>query len=141
MWDSQKTIYGRATKQDGEIAIENPWLNIIAGTTPGWLKDNFPRILIEGGLASRIIFVYEETKRQLIAYPERLQLPKDYRMEEEALLYDLTQIANIAGEYKLSEAAYDWGTNWYNKLHGERKANGSLAVERWQGYLSRKQAL
>lgn len=142
IWDAQKEMIGKKTVKDGEISIENPWLNIMAGTTPGWLRDNFPKVLVEGGLASRIIFVYEDNKQQLIAYPELLNVSERFKLEHEALLYDLQQIANLAGQYKFTDAAYAWGTDWYEKLHERRrKMNGISAKERYTDLLSRKQAL
>ena len=141
IWDAQKVAYGRSTVKDGEIAVENPWLNILAGTTPGWLKDNFPRVLIEGGLASRMLFIYEDKKKQLIPYPELLKPGEEHKLEEEALLYDLQQIANLAGQYKFSDEAYKWGTLWYHKIHDEALPSLRLDTERWRGYLSRRQAL
>ena len=113
IWDAQKEVIARQTLKDGEISIENPWLNLIAGTTPGWLKDNFPKVMIEGGLASRLVFVFQDRKQRLIAYPERLSMGTDYRLEEEALLYDLQQIGNLAGQYRFTERAYLWGEDWY----------------------------
>lgn len=140
IWDAQKELFGRKTLSGGETTIENPWLNIIAGTTPGWLKDNFPKVLVEGGLASRIIFVFEERKQNLVAYPELLNLGDRFRMEEEALLYDLQQISNLAGQFKFTDDAYRWGTNWYDRLH-DHKPNGLVPNERYQGYIARRQAL
>lgn len=141
IWDAQKEVIARQTLKDGEISIENPWLNLIAGTTPGWLKDNFPKVMVEGGLASRLVFVFQDRKQRLIAYPERLAIDRtQYRMEEEALLYDLQQISNLVGQYRFTEEAYQWGEAWYSTLH-ERKYNGLSSSERFQGYLSRKQAL
>lgn len=141
IWDAQREVIARQTLKDGEISIENPWLNLIAGTTPGWLKDNFPKVMVEGGLASRLVFVFQDKKQRLIAYPERLAVDRtQYRLEEEALLYDLQQIGNLAGQYHFTERAYQWGEAWYATLH-ERKYNGLSSSERFQGYLSRKQAL
>jgi hypothetical protein len=140
IWDAQKEVVGRKTLKDGEILIENPWLNIIAGTTPGWLKDNFPKVMIEGGLASRLIFVFQDKKQRLIAYPERLDLGASFKLEQEALLYDLQQIGNLCGQYKFTDAAYTWGERWYESLHDIKPA-GLSSAERMQGYLSRKQAL
>ena len=141
IWDAQKEVIGRKTLKDGEISIENPWLNLLAGTTPGWLKDNFPKVMIEGGLASRLIFVFQDKKQRLIAYPERLDPGQQYRLEEEALAYDLQQIGNLVGQYKFTDAAYAWGEKWYESLHEPKPTNGLGSAARLQGYMSRKQAM
>jgi Protein of unknown function (DUF3987) len=140
MWDGQKEQIKRKTVMHGETAIENPWLNIIAGTTPSWLKDNFHEALVGGGFASRIIFVYSDRKRQLVAYPKRqVRDVAQYKIEHKALLHDLQQIALLAGEYELTEEAYSYGEKWYLEHHNVPR-NGHLSSERYQGYLSRKQA-
>jgi Protein of unknown function (DUF3987) len=140
LWDGQKGDLGRKTLKDGQITIPNPWLNLIGCTTPSWLKDNFPDILIGGGLASRIVFVFADKKRQLVAYPARQAVDLNtWKAEEEALVYDLQSIAKFAGEYRLTESAYIWGEQWY-EAHYDTPRTGHLASDRLQGYLARKQA-
>lgn len=139
IWDGQKEELGRKTLKDGTMTITNPWLNLIGCTTPSWLKDNFPDILIGGGLASRIVFVFADKKRQLVAYPSRQAIGSDWYQEEEALAYDLANISKFAGEYRLTEAAYRYGEEWYER-HYNTVRTGHLAQDRLQGYLARKQA-
>lgn len=138
MWDGQKEALRRRTRMDGETVIHNPWLNIIGCTTPAWLKDNFPDVLIGGGLTSRIVFVYGDKKRQLIAYPSRNVDEAAYHDEEKYLIHDLSQIAKLAGPYRLTEEAYKWGESWYEQHNtGPRPAH--VASDRFDGYLFRKQ--
>lgn len=139
LYDGQKEDMKKKALSTGEVTIKNPWLNLIACTTPSWLKDTFPEVMVGGGLASRILFVFADKKERLVAYPERQVVTKDYYAEEEALLYDLKQIAKITGEYKLSSQAYDWGEKWYdNHYNGKRPEH--LSSDRFAGYLARKQA-
>ena len=138
MWDGQKEIWRRHTRKDGTTEIHNPWLNLIACTTPSWLKDRFPEVLIGGGLTSRIVFVYGEKKRQLIPYPSELVADDQYQLEEKALLYDLQQIADLCGEYHLDREALEWGDAWYrHHLNGGTPTH--LASARFEGYRARKQ--
>src|SRR5690606_36221814 len=37
LWDGQIGVWKKATKTQGNDLIENPWINIGACTTPGWL--------------------------------------------------------------------------------------------------------
>jgi hypothetical protein len=138
MWDGQKTIWRRRTKTQGETTIHNPWLNVIACTTPAWLKENFPDVLVGGGLTSRMVFVFADKKRQLVAYPSELINSSDYKEEEEYLLHDLFQIAELCGEYTLTSDAREWGREWY-KLHWTTARTSHMASERFAGYFSRKQ--
>lgn len=138
LYDGQKETIVRKTRAD-ETIITNPWLNLIACTTPSWLKDTFPEVMVGGGLASRILFVYADKKQRLVAYPERQVKGEEFQDEERALIHDLQQIAKLAGQYKLTEEAYTWGEEWYTRLHtGGRPSH--LSSDRFAGYIARKQA-
>jgi hypothetical protein len=140
MWDGQKEVMRRQTKTQGAMVIHNPWLNVIGCTTPAWLKDNFPDVLIGGGLTSRMVFVFGDKKRQLVAYPADLVTSEDFSQEEEYLIQDLQHIALLKGEYALTPAAKAWGMAWYEELWtGKRPEH--LAGDKFAGYLARKQTM
>ena len=139
LYDAQLGQIGRKTLSAGETIITNPWLNLIACTTPSWIQDNFPEVLVGGGLASRILFVYADKKQHLVPYPEKLIHSKEFEQEEACLIHDLKKISEITGKYELTDEAYQWGTTWYERMHnGDRPDH--LSSERFAGYLSRKQA-
>ena len=72
--------------------------------------------MIGGGFTSRTIFVYAEEKRHLSAYPSE-ELPPDVLLRRQVLIRDLEYIAtSLIGEFKLSDSAIKWGTDWYEKL-------------------------
>jgi hypothetical protein len=139
MWDGQQGPWRRRIKGEGEITLHSPWLNLIACTTPAWLAKNFPEDLVGGGLTSRIVFVYGDTKRNLIPYPAERITGEDYEIEKLSLIHDLKQIAELSGEYKLTPPALEWGEKWYRSFH-----NGGLpshlANSRFEGYVARKQS-
>jgi hypothetical protein len=138
MWDGQKEVWRRQTKTQGETIIHNPWLNIIACTTPAWLKDNFPDVLIGGGLTSRMIFVFADRKRQFVAYPAKLVTANDYKREEELLIHDLLDMSQMVGEYHLTESAIKWGEQWYEE-HWSGPRPLHMASDKFGGYIARKQ--
>lgn len=139
LYDAQLGELSRKTLGAGETIIINPWLNLIACTTPSWIRDNFPEVLVGGGLASRILFVYADRKQQLVAYPEKLIKNEEFDLEERCLIHDLKQIATISGPYILTPDAYEWGEEWYSRMHNGARPE-HLSSERFAGYLSRKQA-
>jgi hypothetical protein len=138
LWDGQLTSWGHKTRTTGSIEIKNPWLNIIGCTTPAWLRANFPEHLVGGGLTSRVVFVYGDTKRRLIAYPDEMIAGADYARLEAHLIDDLIEISTIQGEFALSPEARKWGHTWYATHWNSRPPH--LASERYGGYLARKQA-
>lgn len=137
MWDGQLEDWGHKTKVSGNIDIKNPWLNLIGCTTPSWLESNFPTSMIGGGLTSRIMFVYGDKKRHLVAYPDEQIQEATFHAEHKALVDDLNRIALLTGNYRISPDARKWGTSWYENLWASRPAD--MANDRYSGYLSRKQ--
>ena len=139
IWDGQQGIWRREIKKEGLIELHSPWLNLIACTTPSWLGENFQESLIGGGLTSRIVFVFGGSKDQIIPYPSQVIAAEEYEMLRTALLQDLSQIGEMAGEYKLDPDALAWGDAWYRKFqNGGLPAH--LASSRFEGYVARKQS-
>lgn len=138
MWDGQRMVWRRQTRNSGSTTIVNPWLNLIACTTPAWLRDNFPEALIGAGLTSRMVFVYAEKKRQLVPYPSQLITGAEYKEEERQLIKDLEEIGKIVGEYTLSEEALSFGADWYEK-HWNNPRPTHISSDRYAGYIARKQ--
>lgn len=137
VYDGREGAWDRHTRTQGNTRVENPCVNIIGCTTPAWLRENFPDVLVGGGLTSRILFVYGDRKRRHVAYPALEVDNKKFMEMREVMLHDLRLISEMRGEYLMDKEATDWGTEWYTKLEDNRPAN--LASERYSGYLSRKQ--
>lgn len=137
MWDGKLETVKKETKTNGSDEIVNPWINILACTTPEWVEQNFPKSLIGSGFGSRPILLYGDTPTRDIAYPSR-NMPKcnGRRAQERVLVEKLREIANYAGEYKLTEAAYKWGEAWYADYRKKQRAMGR-SVE--SGFWERKQ--
>lgn len=138
LWDGKLGKVKKMTKTSGNDTMVNPWINMLGATTPKWLSQNFGDTLVGGGLASRFIFLMEKRGTNHIAYPSRQMPPRKEMLEKEDMLLDgLTQIAKYAGEFKLTEEAYEWGTEWYGKLQDQLDSLGSGNLE--SGFLVRKQ--
>lgn len=137
LWDGKQGSLVKQTKTSGSEEVVNPWINMIGCTTPSWIAGSFPEYLVGGGFTSRCVFVFADKKEKLIAHPE-LHIPPNIGEMEKRLVEDLTQIAKLAGEYRMTPEAYEWGEEWY-KVHNNRIANATEQGEREGGYLSRKQ--
>lgn len=137
LWDGKQGTFQKSTKHSGSDEVENPWINLIACTTPSWIAGNFPEYMIGGGFTSRTIFVYADAKARYVAYPG-LVVPADLKAMEDDLVNDLAHIStSLAGEYRLSPCAVEWGEQWYKDHYTTRSA--MLDPERFGGYLARKQ--
>jgi hypothetical protein len=137
LWDGKQGAFRKETKHSGKDTIENPWINMIACTTPSWIAQNFPEYMIGGGFTSRTIFVYAEEKAKRVAYPSRVVDKAELDRLSADLVHDLIEISKLCGEFKMTEDAYAWGEQWYNQHYDSKHAH--LDKDRFGGYLARKQ--
>lgn len=137
LWDGQEVVWEHKLRTREASKLVNPWINIIACTTPTWLKQNVPEHMIGGGLISRIIFVFGDKKRHLIPYPGDVIPGPEHKETEDKLAEDLKIIGSMTGEIKLTDEAKAWGAAWYED-HWTRRPDHLLS-ERYEGYLGRKQ--
>lgn len=136
LWDGAKK-YEKETKMSGNDLVEAPWVNLLGATTPSWIASNMPSQMIGGGFVSRCIFLYAEEKAKFVAYVHR-RLPAGLDEVRTALVQDLEHISTaLVGPYRLTEAAMDWGEEWYKAMWEDAK--GRYDDEQVMGYLSRKQ--
>lgn len=137
LWDGKQGAFKKETKHSGKDTVENPWINMIACTTPSWIAQNFPEYMIGGGFTSRTIFVYAEEKARRVAYPSRIVDRGELEKQAADLVTDLTRISELCGEFTMTEDAYAWGEQWYNQHYDSKHSH--LDKDRFGGYLARKQ--
>jgi hypothetical protein len=136
LWDGRNVPWTKRTKMDGEEVIPNPWINIIAGTTPAWIRENIPEYAIGGGFTSRTVFVYADSKYQLVAYPGN-HIPVEFKDQRKLLIEDLIHISKMRGRFQITKEAYALGEKWYNDHWIETPDH--LKGDRIAGYSARKQ--
>lgn len=137
LWDGRS--FTKATKGSGTDEVHNPWINLIACTTPDWIAGNLPEYMIGGGFTSRCIFVYAGEKAQYVPWPA-LVAPGNFAERRLDLIADLQHISkSIAGEYVLTPEALDWGAEWYERHYREDIKH--FDPSRFGGYAARKQSL
>lgn len=137
LWDGKKGVFSKITKTSGSDSVVNPWVNLLACTTPGWIAAHFPESMVGGGFTSRCIFVYADRKRQYVAYPGNV-IPENFEQQREDLVHDLEIISKMIGEFVLDDEAEAWGMMWYD-FHWKKKRPEHLDNDRFGGYLARKQ--
>jgi hypothetical protein len=103
------------TKQSGRDTINNPVLNILAGTTPSWIADDLPLAASEHGFTSRTIFVYEEEPRYLKPFPHK---PDPGLVN--ALHNDLDHISRLEGEFEWGKGTKEVYEEIYKEIHSSR---------------------
>lgn len=137
LWDGKQGEMSKETKTSGNDSVQNPWINLIAGTTPAWIAGSFPEYAIGQGFTSRCIFVYADKKAKRVAYPID-EIPADFLEQQARLIADLCEIAKISGPFPATPEAKKWGKEWYDRHYDNLPP--ALLDERFGGYLDRKQA-
>ena len=132
LWDGD-TIDKALVKEGGSVYIENPILNLNGCTTPSWIATNIPEYMLEGGLLSRVIFVYGDKIDHPVAYPSDAA-PPDLEETKNNLVLDLTTMDYLKGPMELTREAKEWGKEWYDEMK-----MGVSDEEQVRGHLTRKQ--
>lgn len=142
LWDCEDDVsLSKTTSTQGDITIVNPFVNMLAATTPGWLRDNIKIQFGGWGISSRIIFVYANRPAHIVAYPSR-QVAEAAALTARLgyLTTDLQAIAGMRGEYRLTADAFAYGDLWYRQ-HADRRINIAIQPDAssWlKDFLSRK---
>ena len=105
--------FEHATKHSGRDRIDNPVLNILAGTTPSWIAEGLPADVVGHGFTARIVFIYGSEPRYLKPFPKEPPpgLVKD-------LIHDLDHISRIEGCFEWEEEAREAYIEMYGDLAG-----------------------
>ena len=136
MFDAKQGVFSKVTKLAGNDQVPNPWLNFMACTTPAWIANGFTDLTAMGGFVSRCLFVFADSKRQLIAYPSQ-HMPPDLSDIQRRLIYDLEAISYLRGPFILTSEARSYGEDLYKRhWNGEAK---TVDMDRFGGYWARKQ--
>lgn len=99
------------TKTAGVDIVMNPCVNILGATTHDWMSMNLPGDAVEGGFTSRVIFIVSEAPRHRAAWPEYTD--KERKLKEN-LCDDMHIIAQLKGQFVVSDSARSCFETWYN---------------------------
>lgn len=121
-----------STKNMGEDIVPNPFLNLLAGTTPDWINYNVRDDVLEGGFSARTIFVYAEQKAKINPFPAISPTQVEAKTR---LIQDLKRIAAISREVHMNDESRATYAEWYN-MHFQQAPLDYRMV----GYHTRKPA-
>lgn len=95
-----------------------------------------PQSMIGGGLASRCIFIYGDTKERYTAYVDEMVRDGDVAHRAK-LIQDLERIAMLTGPFQIDAQARAWGKEWYEAFW--KDAISRMDDQMMEGYAARKQ--
>lgn len=133
------STWERATKKDGKtISLHNVCVNLLAGSTFDYLGKLVSDENIQGGFASRLIYVVSRNKEVGVQSFQQggvdAVLTEERRVYREALIEDLTQITQMAGSM---QASPEFGRAWEAWYHPYEKTRRELESEKAQALLAR----
>lgn len=134
LFDCKVRPFRYRTKHSGSNIIPNPFLNLLAATTPEGISNSLPPSAIGGGLTSRMIFIWADSKEQKIDVPEETQ---DVKRLRPLLIQDLSVIGRITGSYEFDLESREWWRYFYNNY--EELDPDRICTDRsFNGWYSRK---
>lgn len=109
------TVYMEKKRSMKEpIILEKPHLNMISGTTPGWLSSSLPESAWSEGFASRTILVFSGERKKLNLWGSTI----DNRLLEDYLVQDLKSIHTLYGQFKFDEQVQQMLSLWWEEQGG-----------------------
>lgn len=123
------------TKMNGISKVYGPCLNFLGASTPTWLTKCLPPSELEGGFASRVIFVVEHNQRQAIAWPDEHVGTDDLEAKRRYLMTQLKRIYAMTGPFVVSKELRPLGKAWYEEYSKNGQTNTDI---RFSGYYARK---
>ena len=119
------------TKGSGTDKLVGVCVNILGATAPDWLRSILPQEAFGGGFTSRVIFVVEEAKKQIVPNPT---IPPEVLALRPGLIADLEQIATMAGEMIFLDTTMELYTKWYI----QQSKNPAIKDPHFAGYCERR---
>ncbi len=136
-WYDSHDSWKNSTKTQGKEELLGVCLNIIGAAAPDWLPSILPSEAIGGGFTSRVIFILETQKGQVIPLPK--YNPAMEKLKED-LIIDLCHIAtHYRGEFRFSKEAEEAYVKYYLKQEDDIN-HGVYPVKdaSFEGYANRR---
>jgi len=98
--------WNKKTLSGGDITVFNPCLNFLGCSTPAWLNESVGKSGIEGGFASRVLFVNQrERESHSVGWLDEEEIKdKDSIKLKAKLVEDLKQIHKLQGFFKIDKS-------------------------------------
>lgn len=123
------------TKHSGSNKIINPWVNLLAATTPDSLANSLPASAVGGGLTSRIMFIWADKKKKSVAIPA---MTEEELKIKEMLEKDLYRISRLSGNYTMTAECMKKWIAWYDRFDEDESGDRVCPDKSFSGWYSRK---
>ncbi len=134
LFDCEELPFKYRTKRSGSNVAPAVFINILGATTPESLASCLPSIAIGGGLTSRTLYIWSDTKEHKVAIPEMTPAMEQVKVK---LIKDLAAISRIVGEYNYSFDSRKKWIVWYENYE-ERDPKRLCTDYAFHSWYSRK---
>jgi hypothetical protein len=131
LYDCPSKWEKKTISRDAET-VTQPFVSMLAASTPQTLKDTVPTGAVGQGFTSRIIFVWGGGRRKRVPIPP---WGVEYEMLQTNLVADLKHISTLRGQFVFSDDGFKAYKDHY-MAHPEPEEE--YEDERFRGYASRK---
>ena len=106
------------TKNSGRDRVRRGCINLLAGTTPGFIQSTFDDSLLDEGFSSRTFFIYAAKNRKNQAFiPTLTKEQNDYKLE---LLKHIKKLSGLYGQMQMGEGVIDYIEHWWNEVESNK---------------------
>jgi hypothetical protein len=107
------TDFEYRTKNSGRDRVRRGCINLLAGTTPGFIQSTFDDSLIDEGFASRTFFIFASKNRKNQAFIPALT--QSQIESKQTLLNHIKKLSGLYGQVKMGEGVMEFIQDWWNK--------------------------
>jgi hypothetical protein len=132
LWDCPDS-HTYQTRGRGKEMLREVCINMLAGTTPDWLKNSVPEESLEGGFFSRLILVQRPATGEKNPFPEDA-MNVGSRDARANIMHDLKIVHTLLqGQFEWELEAKKAYANWYCEYNSPENAQSFM-----RGYYGRK---
>lgn len=125
-----KPVFKYNTKDETKKRIVPlPYLNLLGGTTPDWIRANVHEDILEGGLLARALPIMQETCSKLNPFPYMTEVQVQARSR---VIKRLAEITKLGGRYRLTDSAITFYETWYNEHHKHEPPDNRISGYWWR---------
>lgn len=111
------------TKHNGKDRLRKVCLNLLAGTTPDFMRNAFDSKLLSQGFSARTLFVYEYANRSN-RFTEAAFTPEQMQARKEVLAH-IHGLARLYGQVRYTPEAFEVMRHYFEEVLPVRRANYS----------------
>ncbi len=113
VWDRTGDVYDSRTKNKGDDILPSPYVNMLACTTPDWIRLYLKSDIITGGFSRRAIFVNEPANDDVRRHPRPEWTAEQIQAKKNCIEYGRV-LTGVIGELIWTKEATEFWDSWYS---------------------------